>query len=172
MSLQVREQRGPIVAGDQGSHRGHQCSKTSLPGEHGSIVSVCASPGQESLSHLNWEASGWPTGPVRLRIGVKLQGLHKKIETKHFLKWFPISLRLSLDYHKRIEILLVMLMCQIYRFPPSPWFFQSISKIFKKFAKTISTSLVSLVRGYGQPLETCGKELALHYAKYKSFLIN
>jgi hypothetical protein len=28
-----REQRGPIVAGDQGSRRGHQCSETSLTGD-------------------------------------------------------------------------------------------------------------------------------------------
>ncbi len=44
-----REQRGPIVAGDQGSRRGHQCRETSLIREPGSIVSVGASLGHGLL---------------------------------------------------------------------------------------------------------------------------
>ncbi len=30
---QDHEQRGPIIAGDQGSHRGHQCSQITPTGE-------------------------------------------------------------------------------------------------------------------------------------------
>ncbi len=38
------EQRGPIMAGDQGSFRGYQCSKTSLTGDPSSMH-VSAPPG-------------------------------------------------------------------------------------------------------------------------------
>ncbi len=37
--MRDREQRGPIVAGDQGSLWGHQCSETTLTVEPGSITS-------------------------------------------------------------------------------------------------------------------------------------
>ncbi len=43
------QERGPIIASDQGSRRGHQCGKTSFMGEPGFIVSVGASPGCEPL---------------------------------------------------------------------------------------------------------------------------
>jgi hypothetical protein len=51
-----RDQRGSIVASDQGSHRGHQCSKTSLKGEPSFIVNVGASPEREPmpLSGSKW----------------------------------------------------------------------------------------------------------------------
>jgi hypothetical protein len=39
----------PIIAGDQGSRRGDQYSKTLLIGEPRSVVSVGASPGCEPL---------------------------------------------------------------------------------------------------------------------------
>jgi hypothetical protein len=41
----VAKIRGPIMAGDQGSRRGHHCSKTVLTGNHGFKVWV-APPGQ------------------------------------------------------------------------------------------------------------------------------
>jgi hypothetical protein len=66
------------VAGDQGSRQGHQCSGTSLPGEPSSIVSVGASTGRELLPPRR-EANGRPSGPVRLCIGSKLQGLNMSI---------------------------------------------------------------------------------------------
>ncbi len=50
-----REQRGPIVAADQGSPQGQQCSKTWLTGEPGSIVRVGASLEREPLPP-------WPLG--------------------------------------------------------------------------------------------------------------
>jgi hypothetical protein len=57
--------RRPIMAGDQGSHRGHQCSETSLPGEPVSIVSVGTSPGHEPLPPPpRQEANDRPNGPV------------------------------------------------------------------------------------------------------------
>ncbi len=45
MLLRDREQRGPIIAGDQGSCRGQQYSENALSGEPGSIVSVGCIPG-------------------------------------------------------------------------------------------------------------------------------
>jgi hypothetical protein len=80
-SFQDWEQKGPILAGDQRSCQGHQCRETSLTGEPGSIVSVDTSLGLELLpaDPPRREANIWPTGPVRLCIGVKLLGLHKAI---------------------------------------------------------------------------------------------
>ncbi len=72
------KQRGPIVAGDQVSCQGHQCSETSLTGEPSSLVSVGASPERKPLPPRR-EANGWPIEPVRLCFGVKLQGLHKSL---------------------------------------------------------------------------------------------
>ncbi len=56
-------ERGAIVAGDQGSHRGHQCSETSLAGEPGSIVRVGFPQGRKPL-FPRWGANGCPTRPV------------------------------------------------------------------------------------------------------------
>jgi hypothetical protein len=55
------------------------CSETLLTGEPGSIVSVGASLGLELLPPLPSRrgANGLLIGPVRLCIGVKLQGLHR-----------------------------------------------------------------------------------------------
>jgi hypothetical protein len=43
------KQRGPIVAGDQVSCQGHQCSETRLTGKPSSSVCVGAPPGREPL---------------------------------------------------------------------------------------------------------------------------
>jgi hypothetical protein len=51
-STRDRKQRGPIIASNQGSCWGHQCSETTLTGEPGSIVSLGASLGQELLPPL------------------------------------------------------------------------------------------------------------------------
>ncbi len=50
-----------------------------LTGEPGSIVSVGAPPGHKLLPPGR-EANGWTTRPVRVCIGVKLQGLHRAPE--------------------------------------------------------------------------------------------
>ncbi len=70
----VAKVRGPIMAGDQGSHWGHQCSETTLTGDTSSR-SVGASLGCETLPPGR-EANSWLTGPVRLCSGVRLQELH------------------------------------------------------------------------------------------------
>jgi hypothetical protein len=74
-SLVKRPMKGDKVS-EWKSCWGHQCSETSLTGEPGSIVCVGAYPGREPLPPRQ-EANGWPTGPVRLCIRGKLQGLHK-----------------------------------------------------------------------------------------------
>ncbi len=56
----VAKVRGPIMACDQGSHQGHQCSETSLTGDPSSR-SVGASLGREPLPP-RWEANIGPTG--------------------------------------------------------------------------------------------------------------
>jgi hypothetical protein len=57
-SSQDQVQRGPIIAGDQRAHQGHQCSKTLLTGEPGSILSVGASLGRKPLTPPRQEADG------------------------------------------------------------------------------------------------------------------
>jgi hypothetical protein len=59
----VAKVRGPIMAGDQGSHWGHHCSKTALTCNPISKMRV-APPGHETLP-LWREVNGKSTGPVR-----------------------------------------------------------------------------------------------------------
>jgi hypothetical protein len=71
----VAKVRGPIVAGEQKSCQGHQCSETML------TQYPCSSSVGASRDAICWpprrEANGWPTRSVRLCSGVRMQELHK-----------------------------------------------------------------------------------------------
>jgi hypothetical protein len=77
--LRDHEQRGPIVDSDQRSRWVYQCSKKSLTGEPGSIVIVGIPRTQTIAPWAGSKLLTWPTGPVKLWIGVKRQGLHRLI---------------------------------------------------------------------------------------------
>jgi hypothetical protein len=62
----VAKVRGPILACDQGSRRGHQCSETALTGETWFHCWEWVHPGDTKRWAPRQEANGLPTRPVTL----------------------------------------------------------------------------------------------------------